>query len=67
MNATDSSGDIIDMKRSGSGNTDYRVRAFLHQGGRVNTVVVETGKERVEVLVTLGKFVQILLVSFHGN
>ena len=38
MNATDSSGDIIDMKRSGGGNTDYRVRAFLHQGGRVNTV-----------------------------
>ena len=38
MSATDTSGDIIDMKRSGSGNTDYRLRAFLHSTGRINTV-----------------------------
>ena len=38
MSATDSSGDIIDMKRSGGGNTDYRLRAFLHSTGRINTV-----------------------------
>ena len=38
MNVTDTSGEVIDMKRSGSGNTDYRLRAFLLNTGRITTV-----------------------------
>ena len=37
MNATDTSGEVIDMKRSGYSNTDYRTRAFLLNTGRVTT------------------------------
>ena len=37
MNDTDTS-EVIDMKRSGSGNTDYRLRAFLLNTGRITTV-----------------------------
>ena len=38
MNVTDTSGEVIDMKRSGGGNTDYRLRAFLLNTGRITTV-----------------------------
>ena len=38
MSVTDTSAECIDMKRSGGGNTDYRVRAFLLNTGRVTTV-----------------------------
>ena len=38
MNVFDNSAECIDMKRSGGGNTDYRVRAFLTNTGRINTV-----------------------------
>ena len=38
MNVTDTSGEVIDMKRSGSGNTDYRLRGFLLNTGRITVV-----------------------------
>ena len=38
MNVFDNSAECIDMKRSGGGNTDYRIRAFLTNTGRVSTL-----------------------------
>lgn len=38
MNVFDNSAECIDMKRSGGGNTDYRIRAFLTNTGRISTL-----------------------------